>query len=267
VKVIFRGTRGSTPLVASSVTGTFRSYHSSCVELQSLQGHDSLILDGGSALGPTLMESYQNGKKTFSILLTHFHWDHILGFISFYELFYHGIKLKIYSADPQAAGYISMLYQDAYCPLDKNLVLGSFEFITVKKEITIGPYKALFNEVPHSGRTFGIEVEKDKKRVVYMPDVELTELKQSPFVESPDLLICDSFHLKADKKAKGSWGHSTAIEAVQFAQKLKAKKLSLFHYAPTYRDAEIHKLRGEAKDAVVGDLDFMLAQDDERILI
>ncbi len=264
MNLIFRGTRGSTPLIASSVSGNFRSNHSSCIQLKSAS--EPLFLDAGSALGLALRESFQYGKKEFSILLTHFHWDHIIGFLSFYELFSQGIKLKIYSPFPEAEQLLSVIYKEAYCPLNEKTIAQSFEYVTVKGEFQIGNFKAEFFEVPHSGRTYAIQVKEKDKTLIYMPDVNLEELHKNPFNEKADLLICDAFHTANDKKSRGSWGHSSAVEAVAFAQKIQAKNLALFHYSPTYRDAELNTLKAEASAASANSgLKLFMSQDEQSL--
>lgn len=249
-------------MVGSAGAGAFSSHHTPCVELDS---GESLILDAGSALGPALRLKYEQGTREFSILLSHYHWDHLLGLISIYDLFSSGIKLKIYTAQPEPEQTISMLYQTAYCPVDWRIIFRSFEFHQVKEEVEIGSYRVRFGEVPHTGLTFGFEIEQRGKKLIYMSDIDLKELKKSPFSDGPDLLICDSFHLQEDKQARGGWGHSTAVEAVQFAHKIRARQLALFHYSPTYRANELQKLHDEATKANNKVLELHMPQDGEYI--
>ena len=57
-----------------------------------------------------------------------------------------------------------------------------------------------------------------------------------------DLLICDST-LTPEEAAQGWSGHSSADEALSLAQRAKAKRLALFHYAPERTDQEIDSLQ------------------------
>jgi hypothetical protein len=76
------------------------------------------------------------------------------------------------------------------------VIVKAFEFFQVKKHAQIQSFNVSFSEVPHTGKTFALEVEAKSKRVLYMSDVNLSLLKESPFKNPTDLLICDSFHLK-----------------------------------------------------------------------
>ena len=83
-----------------------------------------------------------------------------------------------------------------------------------------------------------------------MPDVELDKINVASFsrLEGCEFLICDTFHLSKDKALQGSLGHSSELEAVEFAAKLKAKNLALFHYSPFYDDQTIHQLLKNAQE-------------------
>jgi len=261
VKLIFWGTRGSSPVIGSKV-GSFNSNHSSCVEVTS--GSDSLILDAGSALGAAIRSQYEKGQREFTICMSHFHWDHILGLISLYDLFYKGISLKMYSPDENLKSYIMTLFQPAYCPIDQSVIVKAFEFIQVKKQAQIQSFNVSFSEIPHTGKTFAIEVESHAKRVLYMSDVNLSLLNASPFKGPTDLLICDSFHLKAHQEERKDWGHSSSQQAARFAQSIQAKKLALMHYDPSYGDKEIELLVKEAKEAAPA-LDIHATQDGDEL--
>jgi phosphoribosyl 1,2-cyclic phosphodiesterase len=246
VKVFFWGTRGSSPVIGLN-EGAFRSYHTPCVELKS--GDDSLIIDAGTPVGYAIRAEYAKGKREFSICMSHFHWDHILGLISIYDLYYMGIKINIYSGTENAAEFIPALFNPAYCPIDRNVIMRSFNFIHVKDKMKVGSFDVRFVEVPHTGKTHAIEVTKEQKSMVYMSDVSLQELKENPFHTAPKLLICDSFHMKQHQKLRGDWGHSSAEQAVYFAQKCNAGILALFHYDPNYKDQELQGLVEEAQGA------------------
>lgn len=261
MKLIFWGTRGSSPVIGSKV-GSFNSNHSSCVEV--VAGADSLIIDAGSALGAAIRSRYTSGQREFTICMSHFHWDHVLGLISLYDLFYKGISLKMYSPDENLKNYIMTLFQPAYCPIDQSVIVKAFEFFQVQKEVQIQKFNVSFSEVPHTGKTFALEVAVGSKRALYMSDVNLSLLKENPFTGTPDLLICDSFHLSAHQDERKDWGHSSARQAALFAQKIHAKKLALMHYDPSYNDSDIERLIQEARLAAP-QLEIHATQDADEI--
>lgn len=85
--------------------------------------------------------------------------------------------------------------------------------------------------------------------MVYMSDVSLSELKKNPISNPPKVLVCDSFHLNEHQKIRSDWGHSSAEQAAEFAEKCGAGILALFHYDPSYKDADLERLVAEAKSS------------------
>lgn len=246
MKVFFWGTRGSSPVIGAH-EGAFRSFHSPCVEVKSAT--DSVIIDAGTPVGYAIRAEYKKGKRDFSICMSHFHWDHILGFISIYDLYYMGVNINIYSGNEKAADFIPALFNPAYCPIDPKVIMRSFTFHHVKDHVKIGGLDVRFVEVPHTGKTHAIEVMSENKSLVYMSDVSLQEMKKNPFSVAPKVLVCDSFHLNEHQKIRSDWGHSSAEQAAEFADKCNAGILALFHYDPNYKDADLKRLIDEAKGA------------------
>lgn len=246
MKLFFWGTRGSSPVIGAN-EGAFRSFHSPCVEVT--KGSESIILDAGTPVGNAMRAEYSKGKRDFSICMSHFHWDHILGFISIYDLYYMGVNINIYTRDENAEEFIPALFNPAYCPIDPKVILKSFKFHHVKDHVKIGAFDVRFVEVPHTGKTHAIEVTSDGNSMIYMSDVSLQEMKKNPFSKAPKVLICDSFHMNEHQKIRSDWGHSSAEQATEFAEKCGAGILALFHYDPNYKDNDLKRLIEEAKGA------------------
>lgn len=263
MKVICWGTRGSLPVIGNKES-KFYSCHTSCVEL--LSKEDSLIIDAGTALPDAIRPSFDAGKRKYSIFMSHFHWDHIWGFVGIYDLYFKGIEIDVYSPDQTVRQSLSSLFNPSYCPIDSRFILKCFNFIDVKQTAQLGAFSVKFVEVPHTGLTFALEVAHKNKRVIYMSDVNLAMMKESPFAPAADLLICDAFNLKRDQEERSDWGHSSAEQAAKFAEKIKAAKLALFHYDPNYTDKEIEMLYSEAKSAA-SSIDIHLTQDKDQFIL
>lgn len=155
MKLFFWGTRGSSPVIGSR-EGSFRSFHSPCVEISS--GTDSLIIDAGTPIGNAIRAEYQKGKRDFSVCMSHFHWDHILGFISIYDLYYMGITINIYSGNEKAAEFIPALFNPAYCPIDPKVIMRSFKFFHIKDHVKINGFDVRFIEVPHTEKLMPLKL-------------------------------------------------------------------------------------------------------------
>ena len=98
--VRFWGVRGSYPAPFS--THMKVGGNTPCVEIRS--GNQLFILDAGTGiipLGNALMR--QNEIRTVTIILTHYHWDHIAGLPFFVPAFVPGWKINIYGPADSAS--------------------------------------------------------------------------------------------------------------------------------------------------------------------
>jgi ribonuclease BN (tRNA processing enzyme) len=91
-------------------------------------------------------------------------------------------------------------------------------------------------------------------------------MNKNPFTTPPKVLICDSFHLDEHQKIRSDWGHSSAEQAAQFAEKCGAGILALFHYDPNYQDGELERLIAEARSSVTK-VKVHATQDGDEIII
>ena len=247
VKVTFWGTRGTFPIIGKDER-SFRSYDTSCVEIFSPQINKSILLDAGSGLEKCIRHSLKRKVKSFDIFMSHFHWDHLLGLFSFYDLINSGIKVRVFSPDKNIKKIGDFIFSFPLSPFSRKTIDKTFKFhFLEKKTIILNGFRATFHNVPHSMKTYAIEVLHKQKKIIYMPDVDLSLLSGKKRFLNSDLLICDSFHLQKDKDITGGWGHSSSQESALFAQLVKAKKLALFHYNNHYSTKKISAVYNEAK--------------------
>ena len=85
-KIKFWGVRGSFP--APREDTVIYGGHTSCVEIRSAE-NDLVILDMGTAmidLGRSLSLE-ENAPKSAHAIISHYHWDHLFGFLGFNPLF------------------------------------------------------------------------------------------------------------------------------------------------------------------------------------
>ena len=106
LKLKFWGTRGSNPSAAQNMS-TYGG-ETTCVELRTVK-NELVIFDMGTgiiSLGNALLKE-KNPVKDIHILLSHFHWDHIIGFASFKPVYIEGFNINIY-ATTFAPGWAGM---------------------------------------------------------------------------------------------------------------------------------------------------------------
>ena len=104
MELTFYGVRGSYPVARRDQLGY--GGNSTCLHFRSASGQD-LILDGGSGirlLGQEMMErEYGTGRGTATLLVSHTHWDHILGLPFFTPFYQSGNRFTIVAPDGTGA--------------------------------------------------------------------------------------------------------------------------------------------------------------------
>lgn len=108
----------------------------------------------------------------------------------------------------------------------------------------------------HPGEALGYRVEYGAHTMAHITDTEHVETGVDPNVVAlcadADVMTYDAsytnleYHTKQGIGRKG-WGHSTWEEAIAVAAAANAKTLVLFHHDFTHTDADLDRIRDEAK--------------------
>jgi phosphoribosyl 1,2-cyclic phosphodiesterase len=268
----FWGVRGSYPAPFGShmrVGG-----NTSCVELR-VDNH-ILICDGGSGiipLGNTLMA--QKEIREVTIILTHYHWDHISGLPFFVPAFVPGWKVNIFgpgNGQKNIERHISGQMVDPYFPVEVETWLAEIRYLTAKDggKLEYGPFQIETFNVHHPGSTFGYRINVHDKIIAYASDNELLFIDKTietrkAEMEPEELQLIEAMRLEETQKAiesiknahvfihdaqytpedyakKRGWGHSCYLDTAQFAMDAEVKQLYLFHVDPTYNDTKIEDI-------------------------
>ncbi len=253
MEVRFWGTRGS---IAAPGPDTVRfGGNTTCVEVL-LEGGERLILDAGSGIRPLgLALSQGEGPVDCHILITHIHWDHIMGFPFFAPVYVEGTRIKIDGCRRAMEGL--------RMTLNKGMVDGVFpvEFDSLSKRIEnlsrlshgaleIGSAVVEGIELRHPQGGMGFRIREGRKTLVFLTDNELTSLPMNgrsqadyvSFCRGADLLIHDGQYLPMEMEAKRGWGHSDCVSAVDLALEAQVGRLLLTHHDPDRTDQGVDML-------------------------
>ena len=236
----------------------------SCIEIRTKE-NDCIILDMGTGirnLGKEIMKD-DSCPKEINIILSHYHWDHIVGFFAFAPLYYKEYTINIFGYNKATS--ISMLndilINKNFWPVDKEQYNATINFIEIPKStneinfIKINQTKIFYSLHPHPNGTNSFRVENNNKKITYITDCEhpLGSLNQNVvnIAKDSDILIHDAhFTINDLTKFKG-WGHSSWKQAVDVAITSNSKELVLFHYCPEYNDKQIQENETNAKKKFV----------------
>jgi phosphoribosyl 1,2-cyclic phosphodiesterase len=230
--------------------------HSPCVEIET-GGAEYLVCDMGSgarAFGGRIMSAQNSGPILVNVLMSHVHWDHIMGFPFFAPAYVPGTRIRIFGCH-DAIEKAFRLQQSAPCfPVDFSRLSADIEFIKLDAGKTIGI--AGFRVTPklqrHTGDSYGYRFERDGKAVVYSTDSEhkLGDPSETEafvaFFRNADLVIFDAMYSLLDAvSVKEDWGHSSNMVGVELAQLANVKRLCMFHHEPAFSDERIQLVLNE----------------------
>ena len=291
-KVKFRGVRGSYPCANKK----FMQYggNTSCVEVR-VGGH-LIILDAGTGLielGSELLKdhimsgSHLKERKPIeaTMLLSHIHQDHIIGFTFFAPNHIPTTKLNVFGTsnyNEDLADELAQLLFTKTFPIDLGDIAANLNLCDIDEteciilrhgsdpiikrvsedeveilpeDVIITSYKSYAH--PQEGVVI-YKIEYKGKSLVYATDKETYfggDKKLANFARGCDLLIHDTQYTTEDylnpHAPKQGFGHSTFDMALECQDYCHAKKVIFFHFDPSYDDDKLNsiaKIYGDLAD-------------------
>jgi len=266
IKLRFLGVRGSRPCHRRDLL--VHGGNSTSLEIV-VDDDFYLFIDGGSGLVHRGIELSEESKhKKFHILVTHTHWDHILGFPFFEPLYNPENQVNFYASNTSRATFYDLFFglQRA-----QNLPVPSSQFKAKLRFETIKPAQCFQVEnkvrvetfqLNHQGVTLAFKISRGEDSVVVVtdnapmipgnwigegmeeiakpnPDEFMADFEQRlvDFLRGAHTVVFDSHF--TEKNLKPDWGHTTAERALDFCIKAASKRLILFHHAPEDSDTQV----------------------------
>ncbi len=270
IRVKFWGTRGS---ITSPGRATWHyGGHTPCVELIGFQNDEPgaaiqpsnphLILDGGSglaALQTRLMKgACGRGQGELHFLVSHYHWDHLIGLPFFAPIFVKGNWIVFYGDSVKnLQPSIERLFASAYAPQmqDVGANLAYREVEPGGMDVAGFQVKAAENRHP-AGATLSYRIQYGPHVVVYSTDheagVQAVDTKLVELARGADLWVLDAMFTWEERQQRNGWGHSSYLEAVKLALEAEVKTAVLFHHAPDHDDGILDQIGLEAAKVVDG---------------
>jgi phosphoribosyl 1,2-cyclic phosphodiesterase len=269
MKVQFWGTRGS---IATPGPDTVRyGGNTSCVEMSDEK--TLAVFDAGTGMrlfGEDLIRRTAPGKLDLHLFLSHFHFDHIIGFPFFRPLYTPGNKCTVYGCEGTGKKlediFIGQLSPD-YFPVALSEIPSELRFVQLTtRPVSIDGWTVTPTYVNHPGLALGYKVDTGTSRVVYMTDnepfryllrqrgkrtpyfddldrgeveLEREDLLLADFIQGADLLIHDAQYTSEEYRSKIGWGHSFFDFTIEMAIRGRVKRLVLFHHDPARTDKDL----------------------------
>lgn len=249
------GSRGSISVSGKEYVGY--GGDTTCIEVVADSG-EIVIVDAGTGirrLGKSLLERQE---KRVYMLLTHCHWDHILGIAFFHPLLRKDTCLIV---QDRLIGCIDTktvldeVMKDPFFPVRIEDFQADIRFDpALNGEFSIGSLTIDSIPTSHSDGSLGYRFKEGGKTFVFLTDNELgfdhpqSRGRQAyiDFCQGADLLLHDAEYTADEYVRKTGWGHSSVPDVLDLALKAGVTHLGLIHLNQDRTDAQMDDIVAQA---------------------
>lgn len=258
------GARGSIPVSGSR----FNKYggDTACIEIRS-HTNDVIVIDAGSGarlLGNALLKEE---PRTITMLFTHAHLDHLIGFPFFGPLFSSKFTIAMFGPKLNKDSFKSVMsdfLEQPYFPVQigNSDIRAKLTFKDIRPQsFSIGSLTVDTIPLSHPRNGgLGYRITEGTKSFVFLTDNELayqhpggrTFEEYVQFCENADLLIHDAEYTPKEYDnilalSERPWGHSRYTDALRLAVAAQVKELGLFHHNQRRTDVQIDAIVSKSR--------------------
>lgn len=250
MRVRFRGVRGSVPYATPQSIGY--GCNTPCIELISDADGSHLILDAGSGIvgaGASL-----DGAADVSLLLTHYHWDHVQGLPFFAPLYRAGGSVTIHAPRlGDRAADLRAMFESPFFPVPYDrLTCRPTIRVHGADRVEIAGFNVSVQLLNHPGGAFAYRIAGTDGDLVYATDHEFgnadADLALAHFSRGVRALVLDAHFTPQEIVSHRGWGHSDWSQCARFAGQCGARRLFLFHHQPGRADTELDAITTAARE-------------------
>ncbi|OGP69179.1 MAG: hypothetical protein A2Z73_02260 [Deltaproteobacteria bacterium RBG_13_60_28] len=256
MEIRFWGTRGSIPAPGPQ-TLEFGG-NTTCVEIIPASGR-RVVIDAGTGmrlLGDWLKNA--GAPVSLHLLLTHNHWDHLLGLPFFAPIYEEDTEILV-DGWPHAFQALTRVFDDhmgnGFFPVAFDQLKARIDFLNRVARGPIDLEGVKIDAIPlnHPQGGLGYRLREGENSLVFITDNELgagggRRFREFVlFVKGCNLLVHDAQYLPQEMAQHRGWGHSTYEEAVALALEAGVQRLLLTHHDPGRSDDQVRQIVEQAR--------------------
>ncbi|HEX4347231.1 MAG TPA: MBL fold metallo-hydrolase [Vicinamibacterales bacterium] len=249
--VRFWGVRGSVPWSSPGAGGI--GCNTACLEVRDEETNEVLILDAGTGIiGLGHVLAAQGGPV--SLVLTHYHWDHVQGLPFFVPLFKPQGEVSIWAPVLKGGGpgAIEALFAAPHFPFPFDRLPAPPVVNPIEPgDIRIGRFDVQAVALNHPGGSYAYRVRGSKSDLVYISDHEFgnpeVDEALAPFALNSGATVLNAHFTPEELPSFRGWGHSSWLQSTEFASATGAGHLWLFHHKPGRCDKDIEEIEAKAR--------------------
>jgi len=210
-----------------------------------------LLVDGGSGIrrkGYELLAGpCGKGEGEIHLLMSHLHWDHVIGIPFFVPIFISGNTIHVYAVQKEVEETFRVLFRKPNFPVPYE-ALGAeiiYHVLEPRKPSTIGDITFTPYLLDHTDPAWGFRFEHNGRTLSYCLDTECTRAGREelgpdlPLYQNVNVLIIDAQYSLPEAIEKVNWGHAAATIALDIAMREGIEKVIFTHHDPAASDEKI----------------------------
>jgi phosphoribosyl 1,2-cyclic phosphodiesterase len=254
------GSRGSIPVSGQEYTKY--GGDTTCIEIRT-QSDDIIIVDAGTGIRRLGNELIREGRYQYNFLLTHGHWDHLMGFPFFKPLFLEHPEIRMHRGAFHKK-FMETMFAKVMAPPNFPVRYSDLKAKIVYVEgnpekFQIGSVTIIPIQISHPNAGKGYKFVEDGKSFVFLTDNELGFVhpgglpasEYAAFCEDADLLMHDAEYAPQEYKLLIEWGHSSYLDVLELAFKAGVKQLGLFHLNQERSDEEVDEMVDACRNIII----------------
>jgi phosphoribosyl 1,2-cyclic phosphodiesterase len=249
--IVFHGVRGSAPASGAA----FAEFGGDTPSIEVALGEARLFIDAGS--GQKNVRAAAWLPDDFDLVLSHYHYDHLIGLPFFEPAWRMKGRLRIFAPKFGADDPFDILttfFSSPFCPVrldDLSVRVDVNAYRPGDSWQAAGGATIATMAVNHPGGCAAIRVSAGAGDLVYASDAEIAGDAEASaladFARRADLFIVDAMNDETNAGARRGWGHSSWRDAVAVGEAAGARATALFHHDPRRSDAALAALDAEAR--------------------